>query len=88
MTWGSWTAYAYGHPRVGIVEMLRNSVSMLREPKQVWVAGSSRNFFPMELDEAVYGTGWDGDIVLETSTSGDWKNHGRFRANNFPIDKY
>ncbi|MEO9801965.1 MAG: helix-hairpin-helix domain-containing protein [Reichenbachiella sp.] len=67
-----WTAWAYGHPNADIVEMLRNSVSDTRAEKEVWVGDGAKNFYPIEVDKAIYGTGWDGGIVFDASFDGTW----------------
>lgn len=69
----SWTAWAYGHPRKVTVDLLRKSVSKERPSTTVQVATAAKIFTPMVLTQAIYGTGWDGNIVLEADISGAWK---------------
>lgn len=75
----SWTAWAYGHPRKEILDMLDKSVSLTRkaltgEAEQLAVlAGSGgRSFTNRTVKKAIFATGWDGDIVLEATTEGNW----------------
>jgi competence ComEA-like helix-hairpin-helix protein len=72
----SWTAWAYGHPNKFIVEMLEMGVSATRQPKEVWVADGAKNFNSTVMSKAIYGTGWDGDITLEGTFSGQWTVQG------------
>jgi hypothetical protein len=65
-----WTAYAYGHPRKTTVLKLVGAVSGSRPPRQVAVATGQRSFESLEMEKAVYGTGWDGDIVLTAAPDG------------------
>lgn len=65
-----WTAYAYGHPRKATVAKLISAVSGSRPAKQVSVASGQRRFEALTMDKAVYGTGWDGDIVLTADADG------------------
>ena len=71
---GMWTAWAHGHPNLSIIEMLQNGVSSTRQPSQVWIANGPKNFFPIQMTQAVYATGWEGDIILEATLNGQWTN--------------
>jgi competence protein ComEC len=68
-----WTAWAYGHPRKDIVELLENHVELPRDELSVQVATGVKSFETKRIKRAIYGTGWDGSIVLETDTTGNWK---------------
>jgi competence ComEA-like helix-hairpin-helix protein len=68
----SWTAFAYGHPREAIVNMLASHVSEKRPRATVRVATKVRSFKAVPMEKAVYGTGWDGTVVLEATTAGTW----------------
>ena len=72
----SWTAWAYGHPNKSIIEMLEMGVSATRHAKEVWVGDGAKNFNTTIMSKAIYGTGWDGDIVLEGTFSGHWTVQG------------
>lgn len=69
----NWTAWAYGHPRKGIVQQLASKVSGARPARKVAVATGVRTFEKMLIRKAIFATGWDGSIVLEADTSGGWK---------------
>jgi comEA protein len=56
--------------------MLEMGVSATRQPKEVWVADGAKNFNSTVMSKAIYGTGWDGDITLEGTFSGQWTVQG------------
>lgn len=68
------TAWAHGHPRKDIVELLEGHVAQSRDEITVEVATTVHKFEPKRIKRAIYGTGWDGSVVLETDTAGNWKN--------------
>ncbi len=68
----SWTAWAYGHPNVDVVEILQAHVTGTRPEKEVWVGDGAKKFYPIEVDKAIYGTGWDGSISFEAGFDGTW----------------
>lgn len=68
----SWTAWAYGHPRARMVDMLIAHVSGRRDPVTVPIATAVKSFTDMTIDRAIYATAWDGTIVLETRADGDF----------------
>ncbi len=63
----------YGHPRKLTYEKLIGSVSRSRPATNVDVATGERTFQTVTLTKAVYGTGWDGTIVLEADAQGNWR---------------
>ena len=71
-----WTAWDYGHPRKSTVDTLIENVSGTRPTETVFVATKVHEFEPVELSRSIYGTGWDGSIVLEADTKGTWKPFG------------
>jgi competence protein ComEC len=68
------TAFEHGHPRKVIVDSLERHVSEPRDPITVRVATGQHTFEPKRLRRAIYATGWDGSVVLEADTAGNWKN--------------
>lgn len=68
----SWTAWAYGHPRAKLVDLLVSHVSGRREPISVPVASGVKNFFDVTIDRAIYATAWDGTVVLQATATGDF----------------
>jgi competence protein ComEC len=70
----AWTAWAYGHPRKVAVDMLRRHVGKTRPATSVPVGTTVKTFIPMNLTRAIYGTGWDGVVILEADADGVWKS--------------
>ncbi len=82
---GDWGARAFGHPRASVVEMLRDSefgVSGSRDrPATVRVANRSNNkrstgtgsqFTTLNIEQAVYGTGWEKTVVVTANADGSF----------------
>jgi len=67
-----WTAWAYGHPRKVAVDLLQEYVSGTRAKKSVQVATAAKVFAPESMAKGIYATGWDGALVLEADTNGNW----------------
>jgi competence protein ComEC len=68
-----WTAWAYGHPRKVAVQTVTTGLGCSRPPRDVQVALGQRRFEGFTLNTALYGTGWEGSVVLETNEHGSWK---------------
>ncbi len=68
----SWTGYVYGHPRKDVVDLLQE-VSGFREEKRVPVADGQRDFKYEQISKAVYGTGWDGHVIIYARSDGELK---------------
>ena len=66
----TWSAWKYGHPRRQIVEMLAEVMTRKRKPIEVQVGLKSETFEPMTVEAALYGTGWDGTVVVEMMADG------------------
>ena len=69
---GTFTAFAFGHPRKTIITELQQSVSTKRTEVHVPVGLGVRDFQDFDLTKAVYATGWDGTVVVTATTSGDY----------------
>lgn len=69
----AWTAWAYGHPHATVVELLDARVERRAPVRTVRVGRGAKQLEPRALGAAVYGTGWDGDVVLEATTDGVWR---------------
>lgn len=68
----AWTAWAYGHPRQSLVMMLEASIERYRDvPKSVPVAPATKTFVPFLLQKSLYGTGWDGHVVVTANKAGE-----------------
>lgn len=68
-----WTAWAYGHPRKAAVQTVTAGLGCSRPARDVQVALGQRRFEGYTVSTALYGTGWEGTIVLEESAHGTWK---------------
>lgn len=69
----NWTAWQYGHPNKDIIERLERAISATRSPVSVQVGLGSRTFEARTISDAIYATGWDGSVVLEADTLGNWR---------------
>ncbi len=67
----SWTAWAYGHPRAVIVDMLDDVVAFKRPKVEVPVGTGAKKFVGRTLEGAIYGTGWDGAVVVDMGADGE-----------------
>ena len=65
-----WTAWAYGHPRSKAVDLLLGGLTCTRPAADHLVAARPRTFSPVEISRALYGTGWDGTVVVEATPDG------------------
>lgn len=65
-----WSAWKYGHPRQEIVAMLTAAMTARRKPIEVQVGVKSETFVTAQIDRALYGTGWDGTVVVEMHADG------------------
>ena len=81
-----WTAWKYGHPRKVIVEKLEQAVSQTRDPISVKVATSATKFESRQISKAIYGTGWDGTLILEANTAGTWTKKLKGANDNQPAN--
>jgi len=70
MTWSGWK---YGHPRQEIVAMLEAGIARKRPPLDVQVGIASEKFETHHLEKALYGTGWDGSVVIEADAEGNMR---------------
>lgn len=66
-----WSAWDHGHPKLGIVEVLAESVSLSRPAVSVKdFDGQESDPIDYPLSKAVYATGWDGTVVVDVQESG------------------
>lgn len=68
-----WTAWAYGHPRKVAVQTVVAGLGCSRPARDVQVALGQRRFEGFTLNSALYGTGWEGTVVVEENEHGGWK---------------
>jgi competence protein ComEC len=79
-----WTAHAFGHPRKGVIDALMAGVTDTRPERSVKVALRAESkhtrpagapapgpqFKTITMKKAIYGTGWDGAVVVNVSSDG------------------
>lgn len=65
-----WTAWQYGHPRQRVVDLLEGEVRLRRPAVDVQVGTGQRRFEKVRVERAVYGTGWEGPIVVDMTADG------------------
>lgn len=75
---GGSSATKYGHPRTEVIDLMQDEPHIISgertESKQYWsYAEAKAEPQPIEIDRAIYGTGWEGNIVLKATTSGDYE---------------
>lgn len=63
-------AFAFGHPGCGVVDMLAAATTRGRPPIDTQCGLDHEVFEPRRVDRAVYGTGWDGSIVVTFAADG------------------
>jgi competence protein ComEC len=65
----SWTAWAYGHPRNDVVDML-TGVAQTRPRVDVAVGKSMKRFLNRSVDRAIFSPAWDGAVVVDMTIDG------------------
>jgi competence protein ComEC len=68
-----WTAWAYGHPRKMAVQTVATSLGCSRPARDVQVGVGVKRFEGFTVNTALFGTGWEGSVVLEQGERGTWK---------------
>ena len=67
------TAWSYGHPRKNIVQLLSNATSRKRTiPGEFDVATAVKKFERMRVTKSVYGTGWEGTVIIDATPDGKY----------------
>ncbi len=69
---GTWTGWAYGHPRKPAVDLLKQAITRRRPPRVVHVANGVKDFSATTMRDAIYATGWDGTIVIRANAVGSY----------------
>lgn len=67
------TAWAFGHPRKTVIDLLAENVQRARAAKTVLVATGQRVFEEEVVDRAIYATGWDGTVVVTARGDGGYE---------------
>ncbi len=68
-----WTAWAYGHPRKVAVQTVHSGLGCSRPARDVQVGVGMRRFEGFTVKHALYGTGWEGTVVVELNGGGAWR---------------
>ena len=69
----TWSAYAYGHPRREAIDLLLKHISKPRQTIRVQVGVAHEQFVSQDIPVAIYGTGWDGTVILQADADGSIK---------------
>jgi competence protein ComEC len=68
------TAWSYGHPRKNIVQLLSSATARKRSTAGDFdVATAVKKFERMRVTKAVYGTGWEGTVIVDAFTDGTYR---------------
>ena len=75
---GRFTAFDHGHPRTGLLAVLQDEpgvVNDLRDPPVEFLAATAQEtpFQKTEIERAIFGTGWEGTILIEANTLGEYE---------------
>ncbi|MEX1180682.1 MAG: MBL fold metallo-hydrolase [Cucumibacter sp.] len=75
---GPATAWDHGHPRLGTIAILQDPpgiVSDARTSPGAFPAASAQetDYQTVIVERAIYGTGWEGTIIIEADTSGNYQ---------------
>ena len=69
---GTFTTFAFGHPRRATVNLLAQHIARRRTPsKTVKVADKVKDFSNLTVTRAIYATGWDGTVRVVARASND-----------------
>jgi competence protein ComEC len=66
-----WSAWKYGHPRKVTIERVERAVTRRRNPRSVKIATGTQTFESHEMKQAIYGTGWDGNVIVTILADGN-----------------
>jgi competence protein ComEC len=67
----TWSAWAYGHPRVEAVELLEGALTGPRRAVvHVSVGTGAKQFQSRDITAPIYATGWDGDVTVTLHAGG------------------
>jgi competence protein ComEC len=66
-----WTAWAYGHPRQAVVQMLAAAMHGTRpKPAAAELGTGAKRFVQENVGAPIYSTAWDGDVDVVLSAAG------------------
>ena len=66
------TAFGYGHPRFETLELLSAIIAARRPPVIAFMARGEQLFEPYSPAQAIYATGWDGDVTVVADDAGHY----------------
>jgi competence protein ComEC len=67
----TWSAWAYGHPRVEAIELLEAALTgPQRTAIRVPIGSGAKQFLPRDITAPIYATGWDGDVTVTLHADG------------------
>lgn len=67
----TWSAWAYGHPRIEAIELLEAALTGPRRPVlHVAIGTGAKQFLGHEITAPIYATGWDGDVNVTLYADG------------------
>lgn len=67
----TWTAWAYGHPRIEAIELLEAALTGPRRPVvHASIGNGAKQFLSRDITAPIYATGWDGDVRLTLYADG------------------
>jgi len=73
-----WTAWAYGHPNKGILDMMQRSITTPRPMVKVKAGNGAKTFVDYKVTKAIYATGWDNTVVLQADANSNWSKIDSF----------
>ena len=68
----------YGHPRTNTIRILQDEpgiVSDVRTPPVTFLAAPAfhKPYVPVEISHAIYGTGWEGTVIVKATSDGEYE---------------
>lgn len=75
---GSGSATSHGHPRTDVIDLMQDQPyvvsKMRRDPVKYWsYAGAKQKPETITIQRGIYGTGWEGDLVLRATSLGEYE---------------
>ena len=73
------SAFNFGHPRKAALDEIEGAMlatTLRAQPRDVKQFERPRTPLDRRITKAIYCTAWDGDIVLEAKTTGQWTVKG------------
>lgn len=70
------SAWAYGHPRLKAIDVMQKQpeiVTDTRPARPFDVASAVSKFSSVPIGRAIYGTGWEGSLIVEASTQAQYR---------------